>query len=58
MSAPNAERDRYPSEWVSPKDPRKLLQGAYNGVWGAVREAVGVEPLSDEMARIIGEEGL
>ena len=43
MSARNTERDRYPSEWVDPKDPRKLLQGAYDDVWGAVRKAVGVE---------------
>jgi hypothetical protein len=56
MSAPNAERDRYPSEWVGPKDPRELLQGACDDVWSAVRKAVGVEPLGEEMARIIGEE--
>jgi hypothetical protein len=56
MSAPNAKRDRCPSKWVDPKDPRRLSQGAYDDVWAAVRKTVGVEPLSEEMVRIIGEE--
>jgi hypothetical protein len=41
---------------VDPKDQQKLSQGTYDDVWAAVRRAVGVEPLSEEMARIIGEE--
>lgn len=55
ISAPDEVAHQYPSELVHSNDPQKDLSRAHSKVVTAARRGLGVEPLSEEILKVIGE---
>ncbi|HEV2862051.1 MAG TPA: hypothetical protein VGX48_13665 [Pyrinomonadaceae bacterium] len=55
ISAPDDVANQYPPNLVNSKDPGLELSKAYSGVVSAARRGLGVEPLSQEILKLLGE---
>jgi hypothetical protein len=55
ISAPDEIANQYPTELVNSHDPGMELGKAYSNVVSAARHGLGVEPLSKEILKLIGE---
>jgi|SRR5215213_1843837 len=55
VSAPDDIANQYPHELVNSNDPGMELSKAYSRVVSATRRGLGVEPLSSEILKLIGE---
>jgi hypothetical protein len=55
ISAPDQIANQYPTELVNSTDPGMELGKAYSNVVAAARHGLGVEPLSKELLKLIGE---
>src|SRR5258708_5273315 len=54
ISAPDEIAQQYQMELVNSRDPGKELGTAYSSVVSAARRGLGVEPLSQEILKLIG----
>jgi len=55
VSAPDDIANQYSPNLVNSKDPALELSKAYSGVVSAARRGLGVEPLSQEILKLLGE---
>lgn len=55
ISAPDEIANQYDYELVNSRDPSMDLSKAYSRVVAAARRGLGVEPLSEEILKLIGE---
>ena len=58
ISAPDDIANQYPPELVNSRDPGLELSKAYSDVISAARRGLGVEPLSKEILKLMGESTL
>ena len=54
LSAPPGTESQYPDELVNSRDPQGDLGKAYEQVLQSARHALGVEPLSKEILKLVG----
>jgi hypothetical protein len=55
ITAPENDLRKWPPEFVFSKNPYRLLMDAENRVYNAVRRSMGVEPLSRQIRKVVGE---
>jgi hypothetical protein len=54
ISSPNENSKLYPKELINSQDPQMDLSKAYSSITSKMRESLGIEPLSEDILKVVG----